>query len=377
VEAAVSVAPDRVEATLAKLWDEQAARGVLVHARTVNLVAVCNDPAALPHVQRVLGRLMPAHPGRSIVAAAYPSEQSAIAVDVALVADPRQTHACGELLTLDARGAARAWLPTVVERLLAPGARVYLWWLGDLPDNDTLYDRLTECADAVLVNSAEMDLRDLATLSALREWSQGAYSLADLNWVRLRPWQELLARFFDDPAVVPELARARTLALSFAPHEGEHPDEPASPQAGLFAGWLLGRLSAKTHEARWRRGAAGAPSEVSVPLAEGGELRVSFEAKARPGVLPGALLQVELETEGGACFEVGRSEDDPLVLGWQGDCRGAVVCPAVTRIALPEDAALLARLLDSPLRDPLFEASLTAIARTIAPLYPDRGGDGA
>src|SRR5688572_31884931 len=34
--------------------------------------------------------------------------------------------------------------------------RSYLWWLGDIPDHDTLYDRFADIADAIALNSADV-----------------------------------------------------------------------------------------------------------------------------------------------------------------------------------------------------------------------------
>ncbi len=41
---------------------------------------------------------------------------------------------------------------------------MHLWWSGDLPDDDRLFDELTADADVTIVHSADMDLRDLEQL---------------------------------------------------------------------------------------------------------------------------------------------------------------------------------------------------------------------
>ena len=47
------------------------------------------------------------------------------------------------------------------------------------------------------MNSAEMDLRDLEKLTGSSS-APATHALTDLEWVRLRPMQDLIARFFDD-----------------------------------------------------------------------------------------------------------------------------------------------------------------------------------
>ena len=164
-----------------------------------------------------------------------------------------------------------------------------IWWVGDLPDYDDLFDRMVVDADVVIVNSQEMDLRDLEKLSSIAQRSRGRYALADLAWIRLRSMQDLVARFFDDEqgrACLPTLER---IDIEFSPREGEQ--DAASTRSGLLFGWMahalglphgraaveagegwaevqLGRVAHALRAEAEARGAAGrdrAPDDASAP----------------------------------------------------------------------------------------------------------------
>jgi glucose-6-phosphate dehydrogenase assembly protein OpcA len=266
------------------------------------------------------------------------------------------------------RGDARRWVPSTLTRLRAEGLPMYLWWVGDLPDDDRLFDRLVEDADVAVVHTADMDLRDLEALARLLALADGAYVLADLTWMRLRTWQEFTARFFDDPAARAHLASVRELTVRLCPREREL--EAASTQAALFAGWLCEALRWDTAAPRWS--GEGGDRTAALRGAAGEEVTVRFVTVEREGVYPGAIEAVALRAPGGARFEVARGDDDPYVLCWSAEADGVHSPAQCVRIHAPEEPRMLTRVLERPRRDPLFERSLAAAARLVAPVAARR-----
>ncbi len=365
----MNVTVDQVEKTLAGMWLERSPAGAAAHVSTVNIVAVCTVPDDLPRALGVISSLMPVQRGRAIILVMYAVSETSLSADVELALDTRRRgEACGEIITLDVRGeVAREWIPTTVERLLAPSVPTCLWWIGDLPDNDTLYDRLTETSDMVALHSADMDLRDLVTLSRLADWARGAYAMADLNWVRLRTWQESFARFFDDPVMVPRIKSVREIDVQFVPHGVGDLEEPASTQAALFAGWMLARMGARLRAARWDA-PRGDVRTVFVPAADDSQIALRFMRVERDGVLPGAIVAIHARCDDGTRCSIERDPDDAHVLVWDGECADTVIPRQVMRVGYPEEFKMLARLLERPMRDPLFEASLSATAKFVSRL---------
>ncbi len=303
------------------------------------------------------------------------AEAPSIDAEVSLHAHPAHAAgSAGDAIVLEAHGMARDWLPETIDKLILSGLPSCVWWVGDLPDGDDLFDRMVGRADVAVVNSGEMDLRDLEKLSQLAVASHKTRTaLTDLTWVRLRAIQDLVARFFDDPALRHHLDTLTHVTVGYSP--GRSGQDVTSPQAGLLVGWLAAALGIKSDAATWTKGPAGGGA---VTLAYGGRpLKVDFVCEARSDVTDGAITRIVLDSEAGsdkAHFEIVRL-DDPQTFRWSGEATGAVVPSQTLRIARHDEAKLLTRLLERPMRDPLLEASLSAgfkIVRPIAPRLSER-----
>ncbi len=355
-----------VERSLAAQW--AASTRPDVHACLFTLVAVCASPDELARARGALPSVAIAHPCRTVTITCYPGDVPEITARASLHIDThRANDPVGDDIDLDVRGDARRWVPSTLARLRAEGLPVYVWWVGDLPDDDRLFDRLVEEADVAVVHTADMDLRDLDALARLLSLSNGAYVLADLTWMRLRTWQEFTARFFDDPAARAHLASLRELTLQLCPREREL--EAASTQAALFAGWICEALGWDTARPRW----SGEGSERTAVIQDrsGADVTVRFVTIEREGVYPGAIEAVTLSAPDGARFELSRG-DDPYVLCWSAEADGVHSPSQCVRIGAPEEPKMLARTLDRPRRDLLFERSLAAAARLVAPVAARR-----
>jgi glucose-6-phosphate dehydrogenase assembly protein OpcA len=203
-----------------------------------------------------------------------------------------------------------------------------------------------------------MDLRDLRVLDALARRTVKV-ALADFCWQRLRTWQELMARFFDVPEAAADLAAPRALQIQF--QKRTRAPEAVSNQAALYIGWLATRLDLRKVE--W-------PNENSVRLVSPeSELLVEFSAVDRPGVVEGSLVDVTLRA-GEGTYRVHRSVEDCSVICWEGDRPGAPFPNQCVRANFLDDGMLLDRVLQRPLRDPLYEASLAAAASLVSDLLP-------
>jgi glucose-6-phosphate dehydrogenase assembly protein OpcA len=362
----VRLSLDAVEPTLAQLWKAEADRGVAPRIELLTVVALASELALVGRAQKVVASVACAHPSRTIVASWRQGADDTITADVALHRLAEGGAACGDAIVLDATGAAREWLPENVDNLSLPDLPVCVWWVGDLPDFDSLFDRLVVNADLIVVNSAEMDLRDLEKLSTIVTRCHGGAALSDLMWIRLRPMQELIARFFDDETGLACVRSIERITIEFAPRDNEQ--DVASTQAGLLVGWMANALSLGTENVAWKRGAGWAEATI-------GRVVTRFEAKPRADVPSGSLLRITLECDG-ARFEVARQED-PQVFLWSREAPGAPVAPQTLRVGIPEETTLLIRSLERPKRDPLLEKSLhvaTRIVRPVAPRLSTRAG---
>lgn len=355
----MSLPLDAVERAVARLWEEEAQRSRSPRMELMTLVVLVSDLALVRRATEVIDDFVRSHPSRTILAKCSDKPENAITAEVALHRAGKDGPACGDAIVLDATGGGRDWLPDNVERLALPDLPVCLWWVGDLPDFDPLFDRMLSSADVVVVNSEEMDLRDLQKLSEIASRSRDRYALSDLTWVRLRPIQELIARFFDDEPSRAHLRSLRRVTIEFSPRENDV--DAASTQAGLLFGWMANVLGLRPEGVRWQRGEGWAEAAFDQMIAR-------FERRPRSGLSAGAIVRVTLDC-GSALFDVDRSED-PSVFQWSRTVPGSIVPSQKLRIASRTESALLADSLAAPRRDLLLEASLQIGSRIVQPVAP-------
>ena len=354
---------DAVEREVSRLWEEEVSRSPAARVELLTFVALVSEAALFDRAQAAVAAVARAHPCRTIVVNWAPGAERAIVADVSLHRTPSGA-ACGDALVVESTGDARDWLPENIVRLALPDLPMCIWWVGDLPDYDRLFDRMLADADFLIVNSDEMDLRDLEKLSTILLRSRGRCALSDLTWVRVRPWLELVARFFDDVDARRYLPSLERITIEFCPRDGSA--DVASPQAALLLGWFVQAGSLRKEAVDWSRGEGWAQVKL-------GRVTARFERRAREGVVPGALLRVAIECQG-ASFEVQRQEEDADVLRWSREMPDCGTAPQTLRVATRDEKTLLVRSLELPRHDALFEASLHAASRIVRPIAPRLSG---
>ncbi len=379
-----------IAAYLASLWDPPSRPGEegsplvtekgLPHARAsvLNLIVTVVDDAAADRIVHTLMDLGVRHPSRAIVLVAQPGPgvrplDARISTHCHAAGGDGDDRVCFEEVVLTVRGEAAEHLSGVVAPLLIHDLPTHVWWPGDPPFNDPVFDQLVEMGDRVLFDSSDFGdlLSGLRRLGTLRHDS----GIGDLSWERLAWWQELTAQFFDAPRFRRYLPNLSRLLIRYAvtPPNGEGADTDAdssapgvaSPmvQALLYAGWIATRLG-------WRRHRTLEPMD-------GGAFRLRLEGKhemvelavapeATSAVAPGELTSVRLRSlgeTGAAEFIVDRDGDDAIV-ATNADGMTALI----RRVAMdvPREAELLSAQLSDDVVDPVFEAAMRAAAILLA-----------
>jgi glucose-6-phosphate dehydrogenase assembly protein OpcA len=361
---------EKVDAELRTRWLNAGREGKpITRTQTMSIVAVCETPAHASAAHEAVAIASGVHGARTIVVVADDAAEPSITAEISLhPRDGKPSLPGGEEVRLEAHGAARAWIPDTVGKLLAPDVPVYFWWVGDLPDDDALFDQVAPLSQLAIFNSNDMDLRDLDALAAIGERGKKRFALGDFAWHRLRTWQELTARFFDESTCATELSAMSRAAITFCPRDhGERTHDPISNQAALFAGWLA-------HVLGWKLDAWKTPLDAKAPTAlltrkDGGKLELSFPIVPRQDVPAGAIVAIDLASKSGK-FHIARDEQDPYVVCWSGERPGAVVPAQCVRVHPPDIPRILAHILERPIRDPLFEASLRAAAALVSSIAP-------
>ncbi|MGH2382743.1 MAG: glucose-6-phosphate dehydrogenase assembly protein OpcA [Candidatus Limnocylindria bacterium] len=350
----------------------------LPHARAsvLNLIVTVVDEAAAERVVHTLVGLGVRHPSRAIVLVPQPGTQAA-PIDGRISthcndASGGGDRVCYEEVVLTVRGEAAEHLSGIVAPLLIHDLPTHVWWPGDPPWDDPVFDQLVGMGDRVIVDSSDFTdlLTGLRRTSTLRRRS----GVGDLSWERLTWWQELTAQFFDAPRFrryLPNLSRLHVRYAIASPvghrHDEDQEVAPGVPapmaQALLYAGWIATRLG-------WRR------HRTLEPLTDGG-LRLRLEGRhemidlliepiTTDAVRPGELLSVRLRSlgeTGAAEFIIDRDGDDATV-ATNADGMTALL----RRVAMesPREPELLSSQLTMDVADPVYEDALRAAAILLA-----------
>jgi glucose-6-phosphate dehydrogenase assembly protein OpcA len=367
---------------LSSLWDAPTApagSGAVVtekglpHARAsvLNLIVTVVDSAAADRVVRTLLGLGVRHPSRALVLVPE-REAGAAPLDARISTHCHDAigggdRVCYEEVVLVVRGDAAAHLAGIVTPLLIHDLPTHVWWTGDPPFSDPVFEQLVELSDRVLVDTADFGdlLGGLRRLANLRRQS----GVGDLAWQRLSWWQELTAQFFDAPRFrryLPNLSRLRIRYAVPATGAALHEADEVSPgvaapmaQALLYAGWIATRLGWKRHR-------------TLQPLSENG-FRLRLEGKhemvdllvepvTTDDLRPGELLSVHLRSlgeTGAAEFIIDRDGDDAMVAT---NADGMTALLRRVSMDTVREAELLSAQLTVDVVDRVYEDALRAAA---------------
>ena len=377
-----------VAAHLASLWESEArvddggtpvfTEKGLPHARAsvLNLIVTVVDDAAADRAVHALLDLGVRHPSRAVVLVPEPAS-AGHPIDARISAHCHDSSGhderiCYEEVVLTVRGEAAEHLNGIVAPLLIHDLPTHVWWPGDPPFNDPVFDQLVDLGDRLIVDSADFGdlLGGLRRLATLRRRS----GVGDMSWERLAWWQELTAQFFDTPRFrryLPTLSRLRIQYALPTPSSARHDDaDEVAPgvrapmaQALLYAGWIATRLGWKRHrtleplaDASFRLRLEGKHEMVDLQI-EG----VITDA-ARAGDLVSVRVRSLGET-GAAEFIIDRDGEDAMVAT---NADGMTALLRRVSMEAPHESELLSSQLTVDRADLVYEDALRAAAILLA-----------
>jgi len=344
----------RIEKELREIW---AVEGDAPKTRvsTMNLVVIAGSPEMAERYVAVVDEVMASIPARAILVALDPNAPSSTldgtATAVCAVAGEKAGALCSERVRLTATGSTCARVASAVEALCIHEIPTTLVWLGRVHVDDPVFVALATEAQRVVLDTEYTSLASLMKLAAWARAEPGRPRVADLAWTRIAVWQELCARFFDDPKMLALAHGITHLTLS----QASEPGARLGSEGALLLGWLATRLG-------WKLARLGGAMRFRRP--DGGQVALSLTAVRRPEeVAPLALAGIAIEAaarpmkarasihrELASAME-GQSADADVAV-WKLD----VPFPAATeqRVRLRDNkgAKLLERTLHRPVSDP-------------------------
>jgi glucose-6-phosphate dehydrogenase assembly protein OpcA len=362
----------KIERELAAMWKPASAgEGVnaesgVTRACALNLVVYATAAEDREQIDDMLQAVNEQHPGRTLVLMAdRDAKEPALEASVStrcrrLGGSGRQV--CGEQVNIAAAGAAIETVASAIAPLLVPDVPVFLWW-KDIPHyEDTLFSRLTQMSDRVVIDSSCFDrpYEDLLRLAEVIKAHPQFMSASDLNWGRLTAWRTLLASFWDVPDYRPHLDQIDSVRVEYDPPDVA-PEEIA-PKALLALGWLATRLGWSLEGAGGRQG-----SSTHFRLRAGGrEVAAELCATERVEVIDGTLVSLVISAAG-AEFRVNVTEDRNK-LETEATIDGARTVGRVLSYEQKTEGQRLSRELSLLQRDVIYEQALLYAAQLIRTL---------
>lgn len=143
------------------------------------------------------------------------------------------TLVCCEYITL--RGTAEAFerIAGLITALMIPDLPKFIWWKAAPKPDFPLFKRLVDQANSLIVDSSSFAHPE-AEMAGLGGLINEKFAIADLNWRRLAPWQELAAEAFDPPERRAHIWEVDQVIIDY--------EQGNVSQALMYLGWLAGRL---------------------------------------------------------------------------------------------------------------------------------------
>jgi glucose-6-phosphate dehydrogenase assembly protein OpcA len=309
---------------LGELAESYRERGCDASVATMTVVVFFENPAIGELARDRIRMLAAKHPSRVIVLDGAQSESM------------HRVDGC-DWVELGAKGSGPELLRSAIGALRLPEAPIVLLWIASGISNDARFAMLCDDVQTVVYNSSLLDAGHEA-LCELVEYVEHhpELSLADIAYLRLAPWQECVAIFFDGKAAE-ELGDLERVEIACG----------SEPEAFYLLGWLASRL-------QWT------PSDAGALVNRSGK-RIVFEIK-RKGE-PRRIARVALSSSRSSFVaEVDKSQET-ILLSVTGSSEHG---PRYRAINNPGIAALLERAILWGQNDRIFHAALAAAGAILA-----------
>jgi glucose-6-phosphate dehydrogenase assembly protein OpcA len=145
----------------------------------------------------------------------------------------QNTLVCCEYINLSGTAEALERIGGVIAELMISGLPKFLWWKATPTADYPLFKRLVGQSNTFIVDSSTFTYSEADLLTIAELLKQGIV-IADLNWRRLAPWQELAAEAFDPPERRAAIYEVDSVTIDY--------EKGNQAQALMYLGWLASRL---------------------------------------------------------------------------------------------------------------------------------------
>ena len=207
--------------------------GTKLSASTMNFIVWIDDPARRDWILERAGMVSEKLPSFTLVLDHSGALEGGAVVRTSTAdAEPKITVQ-GERVDIDVANADVSTIFDYVTELCPRGAPTILWWSGMREESRAIFETLQPLAGTLVFDSSGAN-PDAGAIHRVADFhaAHPTVILRDLAWLRLRPWQDLIANFFDDPHLLDELFSIQRLAIASG----------SDAEALYLGGWLASRL---------------------------------------------------------------------------------------------------------------------------------------
>lgn len=295
--------------------------GGLMRANTLNLIAVAENEDNARLITESVSQLRDFLPSRTVI---FITDESAVRTHTwhVLVQLNEAYHPSTdvpalrfETIIISADPKVAGHLASLVSPLLMSELPTFLWWPSGDFSTSPVFEDLVEIVDRLIVDSAQLgnDAETVAQLRTLLDSEDDPW-VGDFTWLRLQPWCNLIAQFFESPETQPGLQSISQVNIAYAETRQDRGSGFAA--ALLMIGWIGSRLDWEVLEPLERRKAGGwsAPLRALDKDGKPRDIQVRLSTDQSPAARF-SLRSVELicagEHEG--VFRVIRTDKDDLI----------------------------------------------------------------
>lgn len=291
-----------------------------MRANTLNLVAVAPTLDIAEMILSTVSQLKDFLPTRTIIVITDPTltRPKSWHIDLQINETASKDDSPGilfETITFWTDQSSAGVLSSVISPLLISELPTFLWWpSGEFRDN-AIFEDLALIADRLVFDSARLgnDAHAVADYRTLIDEPTDP-TVGDFTWLRLAPWRQLVAQFFDPQDTQKSLEFIDSLSISYAQERKDRGSGFAA--ALLICGWIGSRLGWDIIEPLEPRKAGGWTAFMKATDKNGRAHEVDI--RLTPDATPGAkfsLRSVEIITNHDTAgkFVIQRTDQDDLI----------------------------------------------------------------
>lgn len=268
---------------------------------------------------------------------------------------------CSEYITLRGTKQALNRVGELVKSLMIPDLPKFIWWKATPNPEQELFKQLMESCNCIVMDSSYFVEPESEFLKIYSLIESGTY-VADLNWHRLAPWQEITAATFDPPERRMSLTEIDEVAIDY--------EKGNDSQALMFLSWFASRLG-------WQPIAFSQDDDdfyeimrITFTTPSGKDVKAELAAIpiADPGEILGDLVGLRLSSSNprANCATIICSETAGCMrMESGGGAQATVRTEQVTATSDQKAELLLTQQLQRWGRDPLYEESLAIAVQAL------------